>query len=215
MGKERNLLAKYPRAKRDTSARAAAKTPEDIAIARRFGREFFDGERRHGYGGYSASPERWRGVVHDIVDAYYPFSSVLDVGCAKGGLLQALKEEVPGLHLAGCDISEYAVHECPHDLDIIVANAKDLSRYGTQSFSLAVSVNTIHNLERKDCIKALAELQRVGRRAYVTLDAYRTEAERQRMLDWNLTALTILHVDEWLELFKEAGYTGDYGWWLP
>ena len=214
LGREIDLLAKYPKGKRDPTARAREKTAEDVAIARRFGREFFDGERRHGYGGYSASPERWRGVVADLIDRYYPFTSVLDVGCAKGGMLQALKESIEDLTLAGCDVSEYAIKECPHDLDIRVSDCRKLP-YGDASFSLAVSINTIHNLERADCIKALRELQRVGRRRYVTVDSYRTDEEKRRMYDWNLTALTILHVDEWEELFAEAGYTGDYGFWVP
>lgn len=97
MGRELDLLARYPKGTRDPAARAREKTAEDIVTARQFGREFFDGERRHGYGGYSASPGRWRGVVRDIIEVYYPIVSVLDVGCAKGGLLQALKEEIPNI----------------------------------------------------------------------------------------------------------------------
>lgn len=215
-GREFDLLAKYPKGKRDPAARAQVKTAEDQAIARKFGREFFDGERRHGYGGYSASPERWRGVVMDLLDAYAPFSSVLDVGCAKGGLLQALKESVPGVTLAGCDVSEYAINECPHDLNLVVLDVRHLSRhYSAKQFSLVVCINTIHNLDRAGCIEALREIQLVGRRAYVTVDTYRNEAERRRMYDWNLTAQTILPVDEWRKLFAEAGYTGDFGWWVP
>src|SRR5678816_575609 len=89
---EIDFLAKYPRAPRDPAARAAEKTPADIALARQFSKDFFDGERRHGYGGYSPSPERWRGVVADMMDHYSPVISVLDVGCAKGGMLQAFRE---------------------------------------------------------------------------------------------------------------------------
>src|SRR5678815_1106293 len=77
---EIDFLAKYPRAPRDPAARAAEKTPADIALARQFSKDFFDGERRHGYGGYSPSPERWRGVVADMMDHYSPVISVLDVG---------------------------------------------------------------------------------------------------------------------------------------
>ena len=33
-------------------------------------------------------------------------------------------------------------------------------------------------------------------------------------MNWNLTAKTILH-DEWLEVFAEAGYSGDYYWFMP
>jgi len=35
------------------------------------------------------------------------------------------------------------------------------------------------------------------------------------MFAWNLTAKTILSVDEWLRVFKEAGYTGDFYWFIP
>jgi hypothetical protein len=45
------------------------------------------------------------------------------------------------------------------------------------------------------------------------VDAYRTEEQHQALLNWVLTAETMLSVDGWLRLFDEAGYTGDYYWW--
>jgi hypothetical protein len=33
-----------------------------------------------------------------------------------------------------------------------------------------------------------------------------TEEERERMMKWNLTALTYLHVEEWKGLFEDVGY---------
>lgn len=217
MGREIDLLARYPKSKRDPAARAAEKTVEDIAIARKFGREFFDGDRRHGYGGYTYTPERWRGVVEDILREYGPFTNMLDVGCAKGHLLVEMKQAMPRLDLEGVDISEYAISEAHPAIQgsICVGNAMQL-RYQAHSFDLVISINTVHNLGRRDCIKALQEIMRVTRQyAYVTVDSYRTEEERKRMHDWNLTAKTILHTDEWIELFAEAGYTGDYGWFIP
>ena len=32
---------------------------------------------------------------------------------------------------------------------------------------------------------------------------------------WNLTAKTVMHVDEWKSFFAEVGYTGDYYWFIP
>ncbi len=215
MGRHLDLLAKYPRAKRDVLGRAMHKTEEDVEIARQFGREFFDGERRHGYGGYTYSPTRWKGVVEDIIAQYAPFYSVLDVGCAKGYMLRELLEQT-NTDIAGVDVSEYAIANAdPKVKDFLrVANAKDLP-FADKAFDLVISINTVHNLNRAGCVEALREIERVGVEKYVTVDAYRTEEEHARMLAWNLTARTILHVDEWLKLFKEAGYTGDYGWWLP
>ena len=63
---------------------------------------------------------------------------------------------------------------------------------------------------------ALQEIERVSRRnSFVTVDAYRNEEEKEAMYSWNLTAKTILSVQEWESLFKEAGYTGDYFWFVP
>ena len=43
MGKEINLLVNYPKSKRNLVERVKEKTEEVRAIARRFGKEFFDG----------------------------------------------------------------------------------------------------------------------------------------------------------------------------
>ena len=215
MGVELNLLARYPRVKRDIATRGMEKTSEDIEVARRFGKDFFDGDRRYGYGGYTYSATRWVGVVEDLIGHYAPIESVLDVGCAKGYMVEEFANQIPNITIAGIDISEYAIKHAVMKPFVSVGNARDLSRFRDKSFDLVVSINTVHNLGRHGCIHALEEIERVGKQAYITVDAYRTEEERQRMFDWNLTALTILHADEWLELFKEAGYTGDYGYWLP
>lgn len=212
---EIDFLAKYPRAKRDPAARAADKTPEDIATARQFGREFFDGERRHGYGGYRYHPDRWCAVVADMLGHYKP-EAVLDVGCAKGYMLLEFLLQAPWLRVAGIDVSNYAVRMAPTAVRHAVRwGQADMLDFDDGEFDLAVSINTLHNLEAPDIIDALQELMRVSRHQYVTVDAYRTEEERKRVYDWNLTARTILHVDDWIGLFAEAGYEGDWGWWCP
>ena len=214
MGTELDLLARYPKAKRDISSRAE-KTSEDIEVARRFGRDFFDGDRRYGYGGYGYSPTRWTGVVEDMIEHYAPIESLLDVGCAKAYMIEEFANQLADLRVYGIDISEYAIKNGIMKPCISVGDARDLSRFEDKFFDLVVSINTVHNLARHGCIHALEEIERVGKEAYITVDAYRNDKEKKRMLDWNLTALTILHVDEWVELFKEAGYSGDYGFWQP
>jgi len=63
MGKEIDLLVNYPKTKRNLKERLASKTEVDRAIARQFGREFFDGDRNHGYGGFSYMSRFWQPVV--------------------------------------------------------------------------------------------------------------------------------------------------------
>ena len=52
MGIEINLMENYPRTKRDISKRLEEKTESSRDIARQFGKEFFDGDRKNGYGGF-------------------------------------------------------------------------------------------------------------------------------------------------------------------
>lgn len=219
MGQEIDLLANYPKAKRDPHARAAEKTDEDRAIARRFDKEFFDGERRHGYGGFNYAPRFWQPVIPTF-QKYWNLnasSSLLDVGCAKGFMLHDMAELIPGITVKGVDVSEYAIANAIDDMKphVTVADARKLP-FPDKSFDVVISINTIHNLERAECAKALREIERVSRgKSFVTVDAYRNDEEKERMFAWNLTAKTILSVDEWIAFFHDAGYTGDYFWFIP
>ncbi|MGZ5926962.1 MAG: class I SAM-dependent methyltransferase [Rhizomicrobium sp.] len=219
MGQEIDLLADYPRTKRNLDERAQQKTEEDRAIARQFGKEFFDGDRRHGYGGFNYLPRFWQPVIpafrkHFGLDAG---SSVLDVGCAKGFMLHDMAALIPGITVRGVDVSQYAIDNAIEDMKpfVSVADAKTLP-FPDKSFDVVISINTIHNLDRAECGQSLREIQRVARKgAFITIDAYHNEEERKRMYDWNLTGRTIMHVDEWRRFFAENGYTGDYYWFIP
>lgn len=215
---ELNLLDSLPAAKRDINARAQQKTAEDRAIAKRFGTEFFDGERRHGYGGYRYDG-RWVPVAKRMVEHYglKPGVQILDVGAAKGFLMHDFLQALPDAEVRGIDVSEYAKAHAHGDTGrlIDIASADKLP-YPDNSFDFVVSINSIHNLPPDRCANALREMERVSRaHKFVTVDAWRTEEERLRLLDWILTAETYMHVDDWKKLFAQVGYTGDYWWFIP
>ncbi|RTL57750.1 MAG: class I SAM-dependent methyltransferase [Rhodocyclaceae bacterium] len=219
MGREIDLLVNYPKTKRDVKQRGAEKSEEDRAVARQFGKDFFDGERRTGYGGFSYHERFWQPVVPTFQQFYGLTNahSLLDVGCAKGFMLHDFARLIPGITVKGVDISQYAVDNGIEDMrpHIQQADARELP-FADKSFDLVVSINTIHNLERAELIRALREIERVSRKhSFITVDAYRNEEEKEAMFAWNLTAKTILSVDEWLDLFAEAGYSGDYFWFVP
>ncbi len=219
MGKEINLMRKYPVTKRNAKERAEQKSEEDRRIARQFGKEFFDGDRRYGYGGYNYNPRFWEPVIPDFVKHFglTKDSSVLDVGCGKGFMLYDLWRAVPGITVRGIDISEYAIENCKDEMKpyLEVGEARKLS-FPDNSFDVVISITTLHNLDREGCLQGLREIERVSRgKSFITVDAYRNEEEKKEMEDWNLTALTVMHVDEWKAFFKEAGYTGDYYWFMP
>ena len=219
MGKEIDLLVNYPKTKRNLEERITSKNNADRSIARQFGREFFDGERKHGYGGFNYSPRFWQPVIPAFQQHWKLNceSSVLDVGCAKGFMMHDLAELIPGITVKGIDISEYAIENVMEDMrpNVQVGSAT-LLPFEDSSFDVTISINTVHNLERDECAKALQEIERVSRHgAFITVDAYRTANEKERMYAWNLTAKTIMSVDEWIQFFKKIGYNGDYYWFIP
>lgn len=219
MGREIDLLINYPKAKRDVKERGAEKTEEDRAIARKFGKEFFDGDRKHGYGGFSYNSRFWQPVIPTFQEHFGldSESSLLDVGCAKGFMLHDLAELITGITVKGVDISSYATENAIEDMKacVQVGDARELP-FTDDSFDVVISINTVHNLDRDQCAQALQEIERVSRgKSFITVDAYRNDEEKEAMMNWNLTARTIMHVDEWIAFFQEIRYTGDYFWFVP
>ena len=215
---EIDLMRFYPRSKRPIGERAQLITNAHRAVARQFGQAFFDGDRLYGYGGYQYHPRFWQQTVRYMRDHYAlaDDSEILDVGCAKGFMLHDFKQAIPRARVVGVDVSSYAV---VHAIDtmrpfLCVADTKALP-FPSRSFDLVVSINTVHNLPLEECKQAIREIQRVSRRhAFLMVDAWQTEEEHRRMLAWNLTALTYMHVSDWKRVFDEVGYTGDYWWFI-
>lgn len=211
---EVNLLTRYPRAKRNVEARLGNKDA-NRTIAMKFGQEYFDGTREQGYGGYRYDG-RWLPIAEDIVKHFdlKPGDRVLDIGCGKGFLVKDLMKVCPGLEVFGLDISEYAVMNCEPELvgRIHVGNATHLP-FPEKSFQAVLSINTVHNLDRANCVLAVQEVERVAPgRGYIQVDAYRNNEEEKIFLDWVLTARTYGSPEFWVELFREARYSGDYYW---
>ena len=215
MGREIDLLRSLPKAKRNVQQRADAKDPQVVAIAKKFGQEYWDGDRKYGYGGYRYDG-RWRSVARDIV-AHFELTKgmrVLDVGCGKGFLVKDLMLECQGLEVFGLDISRYALLHCDKDvIGRLHLGSADSLPFPDGSFDCVLSINTIHNLDRPRAKVALQEIQRLcGGRAYVQVDSYHTPEQKAIFEDWVLTALFHDYPDGWRKLFAEAGYTGDYYW---
>ena len=215
MGREIDLLRSLPKTKRNIQQRAAGKDPEVVATARRFGQEYWDGDRRYGYGGYRYDG-RWRSVARDLVAHFglKPGMRVLDVGCGKGFLVKDLMLECPGLEAFGLDISRYALMHCaPEVVGRLQLGSADSLPFPDRAFDCVLSINTLHNLPRPGVLRALQEIERVGNgRAYVQVDSYLTPEQKALFEDWVLTALFHDYPDGWKKIFGEAGYTGDYYW---
>ena len=182
-------------------------------ISKQFGKDYFDGDRQYGYGGYKYDG-RWRPFADKLIDHYglKTGDKVLDIGCAKGFLVHDFKQALPGLETAGLDISEYAIANAMPDVKpfLRVGTAAELP-YPDHHFDLVVSVNTLHNLYLPDLFKALPEIERVGRRhKFIVLDSYRNEREKVNLMYWQLTCECFFTPAEWEWIFQQTGYSGDW-----
>lgn len=212
---EVNLLGRLPSTKRNIEKRKQAQTPENIATACQFGEQYFDGPREVGYGGYRYDG-RWIPIAEDIVRHFglKPGMRVLDVGCAKGFLVHDLMKVCPGLEAFGLDISEYALMHCvPGVVGRLHLGSADKLPFPDGSFDAVLSINTIHNFDRAGAVRAVREVQRLAPgRGYIVVDAYRTPEQRELFMSWVLTAKYHDYPPAWVELFREAGYSGDWFW---
>ena len=210
---EVNLLRSLPTSKRNLKERETAKSEEHIRISREYGLEYFDGPREYGYGGYRYDG-RWKPVARDIIDHFNlkEGDRVLDIGCAKGFLVKDLLDL--GIDAYGVDVSKYALENCmPETIGRLhLCSASDIC-FPKNSFAAVLSINTLHNLDKGLIKKALKKIQTIsGGNAFVQVDSYHSPEQKKIFESWVLTAMYHDFPDKWLQLFKEAGYTGDYNW---
>jgi len=183
-------------------------------IAQQWGKDYWDGDRSHGYGGYHYDG-RWLPIA-EAMARHYDLKAgmrVLDVGCGKGFLLHELTRAVPGLEITGIDISEYGLENAKEEVKpfLQLANATALP-FEDNQFDFVVSLGTLHNLLNYELDQALKEIERVGKaHKYVMIEGYRNEREKANLLYWQLTCHAFHTPDEWQWLMDQAGYSGDFG----
>jgi len=182
--------------------------------ARLYAADYWDGDRRYGYGGYKYIPGRWGPVASRLIDEYglTGKSRILDVGCGKAFLLSDIKSLIPEIQVVGFDISTYGLAGARGGVreHLFYHRAEEQYPFETGSFDLVISLACLHNLRLPDVARALGEISRVGNKSYVMVESYRDSQELFNLQCWALTAETFLTPDEWEWFFSREGYVGDY-----
>jgi len=203
----------HKRSKREYLQRMVDNKLEAVAIAKKYGAEYWDGARRYGYGGYKYDG-RWKTVAEKLIEEYRLKSDarILDVGCGKGFLLYEFKQLLPEADVVGFDISEYGIANSKEEIRdrLFVYKAQNAYPFGDKSFDLIVSLGCCHNIHVFELEMAVKEIERVGKNKYFMVESYRNEQELFNLQCWALTCESFFDTAEWIWLLNRFGYTGDY-----
>lgn len=203
----------HRRTQRDYIGRMTDDKVHCMEVAKEYERDYWDGDRRYGYGGYRYDG-RWKAVAERLVEIYAlrPDSRVLDVGCGKAHLLYELRKLLPQAELHGIDVSRHGLADAPEEIRPALRRmrAQDPLPWGDRHFDLVISLGCLHNLRVFELERALPEIERVGRQKYSMVESYRNERELFNLQCWALTCESFFDVGEWIWLYRHFGYTGDY-----
>jgi len=203
----------HTRTTRDYLARMHDAKVECMQVARRYDGDYWDGDRRFGYGGFRYDG-RWQAVARKLVETYnlQQDAAILDVGCGKGFLMYELQQLLPQARISGFDISAYAIANAKEEIRdrLFIHHAQDPYPFAEKEFDLVVSLTTLHNLQLPALKTALKEMERVGKNKYLVVEGYRNEQELFNLQCWALTCAAFFTPEEWIWLLAEFGYNGDY-----
>ncbi len=185
-----------------------------MKVAKKYGADYWDGDRKFGYGGYKYIPGRWTMVAKKIIKKYKltNTSKILDVGCGKAFLLYEIKKILPNIKIVGIDISKHALKNAPDEIKPYLFKHdinKGLS-FKKNSFNLVISLACLHNLKINKLIPTIKRIQTLSKNKYLMVESYRNEKELFNLQCWALTCESFFSKDEWKWIFKMTGYNGDF-----
>lgn len=203
----------HKKSARDYLARMVNDKVNCAKVSRQYGQDYWDGDRKYGYGGYRYDG-RWEAVARALIKQYQlsQNAKILDVGCGKGFLLHEFRKLLPGATVMGIDSSDYALENAKEEVKPFLKKirAQDKYPFADKEFDLVFSNTTLHNLYVFELKQALQEIERVGRNKFICVESYRNVQELFNLQCWALTCEMFFTPEEWIWFYHGCGYTGDY-----
>ena len=215
VNKQRNFITSlHNSTKRNYLDRMINDKVNCMKVASEYDKDYWDGDRKFGYGGYNYIPGSWKNLAKDLILNYSltEKSNILDIGCGKGYLLQELKILIPNLSITGIDRSKYSISNAHPNIKkfLSILDARKILPFNDNEFDLVISLGTFHNFVLPDLVTALNEMERIGKKKYLMVESYRNNQELFNLQCWALTAQTFFNEEEWIWFFNQFKYTGDY-----
>ena len=175
------------------------------------GKEYYDGKRLNGYGGFKYDG-RWLKLLPKIIKKYKltKKSKVLDLGCKKGFLLKDLNILIPGIKSYGIENHSYALKKSVRCKSKLIKSEYYKLPFKNNYFDFVIAFNSLYMQNLGDVIKSLKEIQRVSKKSYIVLASGENDEERNKFYKWTLIGTSILLKSEWKILFKKIKFKGDY-----
>ena len=183
-------------------------------IAKKYSKQYWDGNRKFGYGGYRYIDGYWKKTALRIIKNYSlkGNSKVLDIGCGKGFLIFEIKKLIPSINIVGIDNSQYAILNAKNEIkkNLRVFDARKKLPFKKKSFDLVISLGTLHNFSLKQLSSSIKEINRVGKKSYIMIESYRNDQELFNLQCWALTCKTFLDEKDWIWFLKKNNFIGDH-----
>ena len=175
------------------------------------GKDYYDGNRLNGYGGFKYDG-RWLKMLPKIIKKYKltKNSKVLDLGCKKGFLLKDLNILLPGIKTVGIENHAYALKKSVKCQSKLIQSEYYKIPYKNKHFDFVIAFNSLYMYNLGDVIKSLKEIERVSKKSYIVLASGENDKERNKFYQWTLIGTSILLQKEWKKLFRDIGFKGDY-----
>jgi SAM-dependent methyltransferase len=142
-----------------------------------------------------------------IIEHFNP-SNVLELGCAKGFLLKALKELKPDIEVVGCDISRFALENLIEPFPVFLCDVRDGIPVKSQSFDVVVATNLLEHIDHEYVAGVIAELRRVSRRwVFVSMPISLQNANLLHLGDQS--HVSVLPLSYWICQFYRHGFLLD------
>ena len=208
------IQRQHNRSKRNYIERVNNSKLECIKIAKKYDFEYWDGDRKYGYGGYKYIKDYWKSFAKKLIKTYKlnNKSKLIDLGCGKGYLLFEIKKLLPGIEILGLDNSVYAIKHSKEEIKkfLIKKNLKNKLPYKKNYFDLAISLATFHNFNLEKLEISINEMDRISKKQYLMVESFSNEKQRFNLQCWALTAETLISIKDWSWLFKKLKFKGDY-----